>query len=147
MMENRNDARFIATIQMPTIPVTPVQAVLSVNGSLRKIVREMRVLETSYQDAIREIQVRYVVAVLVKHASHHGRAAEDLGMHHNTLTRIIRKLEIDPKHIRRVIRDRSSDQALPGAYAHSVWPLSSGGVKWDYEPSHPLSESRKSGVR
>jgi hypothetical protein len=75
MMENRNDIRFIATIQMPLNPATPVQAVLSVNGSLRKIVREMRDFETPYQDAIREFQARYVVAVLVKHACHLGKTA------------------------------------------------------------------------
>jgi DNA-binding PucR family transcriptional regulator len=38
--------------------------------------------------------------VLIKHACHLGRAAADLGMHRNTLTRIIQKLEIDPKLVR-----------------------------------------------
>jgi DNA-binding PucR family transcriptional regulator len=54
-------------------------------------------LETSYQDAIREFQQQYIVLVLIKHTCRLGRAAADLGMHRNTLTRIIRKLEIDPK--------------------------------------------------
>ena len=121
MMENRNDIRFIATIQMPLNPATPVQAVLSVNGSLRKIVREMRDFETPYQDAIREFQARYVVAVLVKHACHLGKTAEDLGMHRNTLTRIIHKLGIDPRPIRLLIRAMRSDPAPVDSDAHPVW--------------------------
>jgi predicted HTH domain antitoxin len=135
-MENRNDARFIATIQMPLIPATSVQAVLSVNGSLRKIVREMRFLETSYQDAIREFQVRYVVAVLVKHACHLGRAAEDLGMHRNTLTRIIRKLEIDPKQIRRLMRGRAIDW-VPTSCDYSVCRHRDERVKWNSGSKEP----------
>jgi DNA-binding PucR family transcriptional regulator len=58
-------------------------------------------MESSYQDAIREFQQRYIVVVLIKHACHLGNAAADLGMHRNTLTRIIQKLAIDPKLIRR----------------------------------------------
>jgi hypothetical protein len=43
---------------MPFLPGAFEQPALSVKGSLRKIVRDMRVLETYYQDAIREFQQR-----------------------------------------------------------------------------------------
>ena len=106
-MENRNNVRFIPTIETPSFPRSLEEPALSVRGSLRKIVREMRVLESSYQDAIREFQQRYIVVVLIKHACHLGNAAADLGMHRNTLTRIIQKLDIDPKLIRRgCVEDR-----------------------------------------
>jgi hypothetical protein len=136
-MENRNNVRFIATIEMPFLPGTLEQPALSVKGSLRKIVRDMRVLETSYQDAIREFQQRYIVVVLIKHACHLGRAAADLGMHRNTLTRIIHKLEIDPKLVRSGMRRRSNDQAVAAGYAQSVWRHSGDHVNLNSESQEP----------
>jgi len=136
-MENRNDVRLIAMVHMPTPPATPEQFVLSVNGSLRKIVREMRGLNPSYQNAVREFQERYIVALLIKHACHLGKTAEDLGMHRNTLTRIIRKLKIDPKQIRGLTRARISDHTSLRSHAHLAWQHPGEIVKWNSELHGP----------
>jgi len=136
-MENRNNVRYTAMVPVPSLPATPERAVLSVNGSLRMIVREMRVLETSYPKAIREFQECYIVAVLIKHACHLGRTAEDLGMHRNTLTRILRNLDIDPKQIRKLMRSRLTDRAPVGNYVHSVWGHLGESEEWNSESPGP----------
>ena len=120
-MENRNDVRLITTVPMVSLPATPGQAVLSVKGSLHQIVKEMRDLNASYRNAVREFQERYIVALLIKHACHLGKTAEDLRMHRNTLTRIIRKLKIDPKEIRRLTRARTIDHTSLRSHAHLAW--------------------------
>ena len=116
-MENRNDVRLITTVPMVSLPATPGQTVLSVKGSLHQVVREMRASEAPYQNAVREFQERYIVALLIKHGCHLAKTAEDLEMHRNTLTRIIRKLKIDPKKIRRLTRARTIDHTSPRSHA------------------------------
>jgi len=132
-MENRNDVRLITTVPMVSLPATPGQAVLSVKGSLHQIVKEMRGLKASYRNAVREFQERYIVALLIKHACHLGKTAEDFGMHRNTLTRIIRKLKIDPKEIRRLTRARTIDHTSLRSYAHLAWQHPGESVKRNSE--------------
>jgi hypothetical protein len=132
-MENRNDVRLITTVPMVSLPATPGQAVLSVKDSLHQIVKEMRGLKASYRNAVREFQERYIVALLIKHACHLGKTAEDFGMHRNTLTRIIRKLKIDPKEIRRLTRARTIDHTSLRSHAHLAWQHPGEIVKWNSE--------------
>ena len=136
-MENRNDVRLITTVPMVSLPATPGQAVLSVKGSLHQIVKEMRGLKASYRNAVREFQERYIVALLIKHACHLGKTAEDFGMHRNTLTRIIRKLKIDPKEIRRLTRARTIDHTSLRSHAHLAWQHPGEIVKWNSELHGP----------
>lgn len=136
-MENRNDVRLITTVPMVSLPATPGQAVLSVKGSLHQIVKEMRDLNASYRNAVREFQERYIVALLIKHACHLGKTAEDLRMHRNTLTRIIRKLKIDPKQIRGLTRARTSDHTSLRSHAHLAWQHPGEIVKWNSELHGP----------
>ena len=103
MIENCSDARFIEASQMPPLFATPERRPVSVKSSLSKVVRDMHSLGTPYQEAVREFQLRYIVGVLIKHACHLGRTADELGMHRNTLTRTLRDLKIDSKQIRTVM--------------------------------------------
>ena len=120
-MENRNNVRLPGTVQISFSPVTPEQPALSVNGSLRRVVTEMRVLSTPYESAVHQFQQRYILAVLLSHSCHLGKAAEDLGMHRNTLTRVIRKLKIDPRQVRGLVRALRTDRAPVGSYAQPDW--------------------------
>jgi hypothetical protein len=90
---------------MPPLPAIPKPS--SIGISMSKIIREMRSMKGPYQDALRDFKRQYVVCVFVRNACHLGRTAEELGMHHNTLTRAIRELGIDAKEIRRAMRCRS----------------------------------------
>jgi Fis family transcriptional regulator len=84
-------------------PVPP-QAVGSAGWSINRTVREMYALRTSYKDAIHAFQERFIVNVLIAHSCHLGKAAQELGMHRNTLTRAIRDLDIDLRQIRTASR-------------------------------------------
>jgi DNA-binding NtrC family response regulator len=64
----------------------------------------MRAANLSYEDAVRALQESYIVEVLITHAYHLGRTAEELGIHRNTLARTIRELNIDIRKIRNTIR-------------------------------------------
>ena len=68
--------------------------------TVAEVARKMRIV-TSYHNAIRSFQELYIVEVPVSHSCHMGRSAAELGMHRNTLTRIVRELNIDVKQIRR----------------------------------------------
>jgi len=65
-------------------------------------------MEAPYQDALREFNRQVIVWVLIRNACHLGRTAAELGMHHNTLIRIIRELRINAKEIRKQLRGRST---------------------------------------
>jgi Fis family transcriptional regulator len=91
---------------MPPLPA--IQEFSSMRISLSKIIREMRIKEAPYQDALREFKRQYVVWALMRNGCHLGRTAKELGMHHNTLTRTIHELRIDAKEIRKEMRGRST---------------------------------------
>jgi len=80
-------------------PVPP-RDVPSTGWSINRTVREMYALKTSYEDAIRAFQVRFIVNVLMACSCHLGKTAQELGIHRNTLTRTIRDLNIDLRQIR-----------------------------------------------
>jgi Fis family transcriptional regulator, factor for inversion stimulation protein len=103
MAEKYSDNRFIEANPMPSFLAMTERDAVSLNSSLSRVVRGMYNLETPYQDATREFQRRYIVRVLIKQACHFGRAAEELGIHRNTLTRTIRDLKIDPKQVRKAV--------------------------------------------
>ena len=85
-------------------PLVPNRDVLSVRWSLNTTVREMHALRTPYKEAIRTFQRRFIVNALTANSCHLGRTAQELRIHRNTLTRMIRELNIDLPRIRTVIR-------------------------------------------
>jgi Fis family transcriptional regulator len=54
----------------------------------------------SYDEAVREFKRRYLLQVLVNHRGNQCKAAEELGMHRNTLSRTLTELEMDTTQIR-----------------------------------------------
>src|SRR5437773_8658061 len=48
-----------------------------------------------YSEAVREFQRVFILTVLQEHKANQVRAAQKLGMHRNTLRRIIRNFELD----------------------------------------------------
>lgn len=80
-------------------------SIVSAQVSLDRTVRELRTSKASYKEATRKFQERFVVSALLFHACHLGRAAQELGMHRNTLTRTIRELNIDIRQVRNNIQE------------------------------------------
>jgi Fis family transcriptional regulator, factor for inversion stimulation protein len=66
-----------------------------VKEQLEKLALQMYRSGIGYSEAVREFQKLFIVAVLREQKANQSRAAQKLGMHRNTLRRIIRKLELD----------------------------------------------------
>jgi Fis family transcriptional regulator len=82
-----------------------------VKEQLEKLVLHMYRSGIRYSQAVREFQKVFILTVLREQKANQGRAAQTLGMHRNTLRRIVRKLEIDlgllrPAHRRPPLGER-----------------------------------------
>lgn len=53
-----------------------------------------------YSEAVREFKKRFIVTVLQENKGNQCRAARELGMHRNTLSRTISELKIDVRQLR-----------------------------------------------
>jgi len=58
----------------------------------------------SYADAVRQFKKRYILEVLAHHKGNQCKAATELGMHRNTLSRTLAELDLDTAQIRRGMR-------------------------------------------
>ncbi len=67
---------------------------------LEKLVLHMYRGGIPYPDAVREFQKAFVLTVLREQKANQLRAALKLGMHRNTLRRILRDLGVDTKLLR-----------------------------------------------
>jgi DNA-binding NtrC family response regulator len=57
-----------------------------------------------YSEAVREFKKRFIVNVLRENHGNQCKAARELGMHRNTLSRTIEELRIDMREVREGIR-------------------------------------------
>lgn len=67
---------------------------------LDNLVAEMRAAGIPYHQAVREFKKRFILEVLARHRGNQCKAAMELGMHRNTLSRTIAELKLDPAQIR-----------------------------------------------
>ena len=58
----------------------------------------------SYADAVRQFKRRYILEVLAHHKGNQCKAAAELGMHRNTLSRTLAELEMNTAQIRNGMR-------------------------------------------
>jgi ABC-2 type transport system ATP-binding protein len=68
-----------------------------------------------YEEAVREFKKQYLREVLIAHRGNQCKAAEELGMHRNTLSRTIEELGLDPAQIvemRDLIRSFGREHAV-----------------------------------
>lgn len=68
------------------------------------LVVQMHSAGISYADAIRQFKKRYILEVLAHHKGNQCKAAEELGMHRNTLSRTLAELDLDTAQIRNGMR-------------------------------------------
>lgn len=68
------------------------------------LVIQMHSAGISYADAVRQFKRRYILEVLAHHKGNQCKAAEELGMHRNTLSRTLAELEMDTVQIRHGMR-------------------------------------------
>ena len=71
---------------------------------LDNLVLQMHDAGISYTDAVREFKKRYILEVLARHRGNQCKAAEELGMHRNTLSRTLVELDMDSSQPTRLVR-------------------------------------------
>jgi Fis family transcriptional regulator len=90
-----------------------------VKRDLELLVSQMHASGMNYTDAVREFKKRFLYEVLAQHRGNQCKAAEELGMHRNTLSRIMTELGMDSVQIRRGMR-KPVRSVRPGARTLSV---------------------------
>ena len=71
---------------------------------LDTLIVQMHSAGISYTDAIRQFKRRYILEVLARHKGNQCKAATELGMHRNTLSRTLAELDMDTAQIRNGMR-------------------------------------------
>ncbi len=67
---------------------------------LDSLVTQMHSSGIPYEEAVREFKKQYLREVLVAHRGNQCKAAEELGMHRNTLSRAMAELGLDLSEVR-----------------------------------------------
>ena len=71
---------------------------------LDSLITQMHSAGISYADAVRQFKKRYILEVLAHHKGNQCKAAIELGMHRNTLSRTLAELDLDSVQIRKGMR-------------------------------------------
>ena len=82
---------------------------------LEALVQQMYKSNILYSEAVREFKRRFIATVLQENKGNQCRAARQLGMHRNTLSRTISELRIDVRQFRDGVK-RPPRGARPMAY-------------------------------
>ena len=72
----------------------------SVRRELESLVTQMHSSGIRYEEAVREFKRQYLREVLISHRGNQCKAADELGMHRNTLSRTMADLGLDLSDVR-----------------------------------------------
>ena len=75
---------------------------------LDSLITQMHSSGVAYAEAVRQFKRRYLMEVLTQHKGNQCKAAEELGMHRNTLSRTLAELNLDRAQIRKGMRRPSN---------------------------------------
>ena len=68
------------------------------------LVSQMYTAGIPYAEAVRQFKKRYILEVLAHHKGNQCKAAEEMGMHRNTLSRTLAELDMNTAMIRSGMR-------------------------------------------
>lgn len=71
---------------------------------LEALINQMYKSGILYSEAVREFKKRFILAVLQENNGNQCKAARELGMHRNTLSRTISELKLDMRMVRDISR-------------------------------------------
>lgn len=72
----------------------------AVKDQLEALILQMYRSNILYSEAVREFKKKFILTVLQENKGNQCRAAKQLGMHRNTLSRTITELKIDVRQLR-----------------------------------------------
>ncbi len=67
---------------------------------LDNLVIQMYASSITYDEAVHEFRRRYIQEVLANHRGNQCKAARELGVHRNTLSRMMAELKLDPNQVK-----------------------------------------------
>ncbi len=86
---------------------------------LDSLVTQMHSSGIRYDDAVREFKRQYLREVLISHRGNQCKAAEELGIHRNTLSRTMAELGLSLTEVRSVLkRPPRSERPVFSAVRH-----------------------------
>jgi Fis family transcriptional regulator, factor for inversion stimulation protein len=89
---------------------------VDVRRELDSLVTQMHSSGIRYEDAVREFKRQYLREVLIAHRGNQCKAAEELGMHRNTLSRAMAELGLELAEVRAGLkRPPRSERPIYGA--------------------------------
>jgi Fis family transcriptional regulator len=74
------------------------------------LITQMHSAGIPYAEAVRQFKKRYILEVLAHHKGNQCKAADELGMHRNTLSRTLAELDMDTAQIRNGMRRPPSSE-------------------------------------
>jgi Fis family transcriptional regulator, factor for inversion stimulation protein len=86
-----------------------------VKDQLEGLIMQMYRSNILYSEAVREFKKRFILTVLQENKGNQCRAARELGMHRNTLSRTLSELRIDVRQLREGAK-RPPRSARPAAF-------------------------------
>jgi DNA-binding NtrC family response regulator len=75
-----------------------------VKDQLEALILQMYQSNILYSEAVREFKKKFILTVLEENKGNQCRAARELGMHRNTLSRTIAELRIDVRQLREGVK-------------------------------------------
>ena len=88
---------------------------------LDNLVTQMHSTGMRYEEAVRQFKRQYLLEVLRAHRGNQCKAAEELGMHRNTLSRTMAELELEVTEVRAGLkRPVRSERLLPSALRQQI---------------------------
>ena len=88
---------------------------------LDNLVTQMHSTGMRYEEAVRQFKRQYLLEVLRAHRGNQCKAAEELGMHRNTLSRTMAELELEVSEVRAGLkRPVRSERLLPSALRQQI---------------------------
>lgn len=84
----------------------------AVKNQLEVMVSQMYEGGILYAEAVREFKKTFIAHVLEQHRGNQCKAAKQLGMHRNTLSRTLDELGLDVKEIRQQASDRRPPRSV-----------------------------------
>lgn len=79
---------------------------------LESLVAQMYAAGITYDEAVREFKKKYILEVLARHKGNQCKAAREIGVHRNTLSRTIAELKLDPTQIRNGLKRPARGERL-----------------------------------
>ena len=88
---------------------------------LDTLITQMHSTGIRYEDAVRQFKRQYLLEVLRAHRGNQCKAADELGMHRNTLSRTMAELELEVAEVRAGLkRPVRSERLLPSALRQQI---------------------------